>query len=115
MEKLNYSNGGVTLNFNLREPKKVNGATNVYAVMKVQGKQIKLPINCKINAWQWDAKKQVPRFTNNMTEQDRANNMQINSIISKIHSGCRLRVSWSLNRLVIKKYFGVKYWNVNLA
>ena len=84
MEKLNYSNGGVTLNFNLREPKKVNGATNVYAVVKVQGKQIKLPINCKINAWQWDAKKQVPRFTNNMTEQDRANNMQINSIINDV-------------------------------
>ena len=84
MEKLNYLNGGVTLNFNLREPKKVNGTTNVYAVIKVQGKQIKVPINAKVNPWQWDSKKQTPSITNNMTEQDRANNMQINSIINDV-------------------------------
>lgn len=84
MEKLNYLNGGVTLNFNLREPKKVNGTTNVYAVIKVQGKQIKVPINAKVNPWQWDSRKQTPKITGNMTEQDRANNMQINSIINDV-------------------------------
>jgi len=84
MTMLNYSNGGVTLNFNLREPKKVNGTTNVYAVIKVQGKQIKVSINAKVNPWQWDSKKQVPKICKDMTEQDRANNMQINNVLNDV-------------------------------
>ena len=84
MEKLNYSNGSVTLNFNLREPKKLKGSTNVYAVVKVQGKQIKLPINCKVNPWQWDSKKQVPKICKDMTQQSIDNALQINSIINDV-------------------------------
>lgn len=82
MEVLRNSN--VSLNFNLREPRKVKGATNVYAVVKVEGKQIKLPIGAKVYAWQWDAKKQVPRITNNMTQQDIANAMQLNCTLNEV-------------------------------
>lgn len=76
----------VSLNFNLREPRKVNGSTNVYAVVKVEGKQIKLPICAKVYAWQWDAKKQVPRITNNMTPQDIANAMQLNCVLNEVRT-----------------------------
>ena len=74
----------VNLNFNLREPRKVNGSTNVYAVVKVEGKQIKLPINCKVNAWQWDSKKQTPKITNNMTQKDIADAMQLNCVLNDV-------------------------------
>ena len=74
----------VSLNFNLREPRKVNGSTNVYAVVKVEGKQIKLPINCKVNAWQWDSKKQTPKITNNMTQKDIADAMQLNCVLNDV-------------------------------
>lgn len=84
MEKLNYLNEKVSLNFNLREPRKVTGTTNVYAVIKVQGKQIKVSINAKVNPWQWDSRKQTPRINNNMTEQDLQNALQINSIINDV-------------------------------
>lgn len=84
MEKLNYFNDKVTLNFNLREPKKVNGATNVYAIIKIQSKQIKVPINCKVNPWQWDSKKQVPKICKDMTQQSIDNALQINSIMNDV-------------------------------
>lgn len=74
----------VSLNFNLREPRKVNGSTQVYAVVKVEGKQIKLPINCKVNAWQWDSKKQTPKITNNMSQTDIANAMQLNCTLNEV-------------------------------
>jgi site-specific recombinase XerD len=74
----------VSLNFNLREPKKLNGSTNVYAVVKMNGKQTKISINCKVNAWCWDAKKQVPKVSQNMTQNDIANNMQVNNVLNDV-------------------------------
>lgn len=76
----------VSLNFNLREPKKLNGSTNVYAVVKMNGKQTKIAINCKVNPWQWDAKKQMPKVSNNMTPQDIANNMQVNNVLNDVRT-----------------------------
>lgn len=65
---LNVVNG-VSLNFNLREPRG-NKLTNVYAVVRIGDRQIKLPIGCRINSWQWDRHRQLPAFNTNMTEAD---------------------------------------------
>ena len=85
MKTLNYSNK-VTLNFNLREPKKVNGSTNLYAVVKVEGKQLKISLNCKVNAWEWDNKKQVPIITDGMTDKAIENALQINEKINDVRT-----------------------------
>lgn len=71
MNKLKNANL-VSLNFNLREPFG-NKCTNIYAVVKMNGKQIKIPTLLKINSWQWDKKKQMPIIHNNMTIEDREN------------------------------------------
>lgn len=80
MERLNNVNEVFTLNFNLRQPKG-NKKTNVYAVIKINGRQIKTPIDCKINPWNWDKRKQVPKFSNNMTEEDRENAQHVFNVI----------------------------------
>lgn len=80
MKRLNNVNEVFTLNFNLRQPKG-NKKTNVYAVIKINGRQIKTPIDCKINPWNWDKRKQVPKFSNNMTEEDRENAQHVFNVI----------------------------------
>ena len=80
MERLNNANEVFTLNFNLRQPKG-NKKTNVYAVIKINGRQIKTPIDCKINPWNWDKQKQIPKFSNNMTEEDRENAQHVFNVI----------------------------------
>lgn len=76
----------VSLNFNLRQPKKVNGSTNLYAVVKVEGKQIKISLNCKVCAWWWNAKKQVPIIKEGMNDKDIENALQINEKINDVRS-----------------------------
>ena len=49
-----------TLNFNLRKPNSKR-ATQIYAVIASNGKQYKIPIDCKINPWEWDTKGQRPK------------------------------------------------------
>lgn len=85
MEKLTNVNV-VTLNFNLREPKG-NKCTNVYAVLKTDGKQYKFAIGCKVNSYQWDKKRQVPTIANNMIAEDRENNIRVFEIINQIKFG----------------------------
>ena len=85
MKTLNFTNA-VTLNFNLREPKKVNGSTNLYAVVKVEGKQLKISLDCKVCAWQWNAKKQIPIIKDGMCQQDIANAMQINEVLNDVRN-----------------------------
>ena len=55
MKKLN----SISLNFNLREPR-ANRATQLYAVVRVDCKQAKIPLQCKIEPWLWDKKRQQP-------------------------------------------------------
>ena len=85
MKTLNYHNS-VTLNFNLREPKKVSGATNLYAVVKLEGKQLKISLGCKVCAWWWNAKKQMPIVTENMTDKDIENALAINQVINEVRN-----------------------------
>lgn len=53
----------VSLNFNLREPHK-KGKTQIYAILRVENKQYKIPTGCKIKPWLWDAKRQRPMLKN---------------------------------------------------
>ena len=73
----------LSLNFNLREPR-ANKATNVYAVININNRQVKMSIGLKINPWNWDKKHQCPKVNANMTEQDRSNALivfnQLNAI-----------------------------------
>lgn len=59
MNKLN----NVSLNFNLREPR-AKRATQLYCVVRVDGKQHKIPLHIKIQPWLWDNKKQIPILLN---------------------------------------------------
>ena len=79
MAELNYVKG-LTLNFNLRKPSSKK-PTNVYAVVKVCGKQIKIPTTAKINAYLWTSKKQVPMMFDSMSDAERDNAKQVLSII----------------------------------
>ena len=79
METLNYAKG-VTLNFNLRKPQSKR-ATNLYAVVKLSGKQIKIPTTAKICAYLWNSKKQLPVLSDNMSDADRGNAIAVRSII----------------------------------
>lgn len=84
MAELNYLKE-LTLNFNLRKPTSKR-PTNVYAVVKVCGKQIKIPTTAKINAYLWDSKKQVPMLLNSMSDVERDNAKQVFSIINSFQS-----------------------------
>ena len=79
MEKLKIFNSS-SLNFNLREPYK-NKSTNIYAVIKINKKQIKIPTELKINSWQWDKKKQIPIIDSMTNKEDRDNLISIFNII----------------------------------
>ena len=68
MDKLKLLNSS-SLNFNLREPYK-NKSTNIYAVIKINKKQIKIATELKINSWQWDKKKQMPIIDNRTNKED---------------------------------------------
>lgn len=68
MDKLKLLNSS-SLNFNLREPNK-NKSTNIYAVIKINKKQIKIATELKINSWQWDKKKQMPIIDNRTNKED---------------------------------------------
>ena len=79
METLNYAKG-VTLNFNLRKPQSKR-PTNIYAVIKVSGKQIKISIAAKICAYLWDSRKQLPVLSEDMSEADKINALKVSGII----------------------------------
>lgn len=74
-------NVNVSLNLNLREPKKMSGTTNVYAVVKVDGKQMKMPLCLNVYPWTWDKKQQQVKVSPTMSEEERMNNISINEKI----------------------------------
>lgn len=84
MAELNYLKE-LTLNFNLRKPTSKR-PTNIYAVVKVCGKQMKIPTTAKINAYLWDSKKQIPMLLDNMSDAERDNAKYVFSIINSFHS-----------------------------
>lgn len=79
MEVIN--NVKLSLGFNLRQPKKVETQTVIYCVVKINSKQIKLPINCKVYSYQWNNKQQMCSVKPNMIDNDRINNIEANKKI----------------------------------
>lgn len=79
MEKLN--NLTISLNLNLRQPKKMSGTTNVYAVVKIDGKQMKMPLSINVYPWTWDKRRQEVKVSPTMAEEERAKNICINEKI----------------------------------
>ena len=79
MTELNYAKE-LTLNFNLRKPTSKR-PTNIYAVVNVCGKQIKIPTTAKINAYLWDSKKQVPMLLDGMSDTERDNAKHVLDVI----------------------------------
>lgn len=73
---------GITLHFNLREPH--NKYTNIYAVLKLGMRQIKVPIPYKIKSWLWDKKKEMPLSNCTMTDAEIANAKNVINIISSL-------------------------------
>lgn len=53
MKKLN------SLNFNLREPH-ARRPTPIYAVVRIDSRQVKIPLGAKIEPWRWDKLRQIP-------------------------------------------------------
>ena len=73
-----------SLNFNVREPKKTNGKTNLYCVIKVGNRQIKMPIGVNVWAYQWNKKMQMCNVSPMMVINDRENNINANKKIFEI-------------------------------
>lgn len=82
MEVLN--NVKLSLGFNLRQPKKIETQTVVYCVIKINEKQIKVPIDSKVYSYQWNKKQQLCNINPNMVDDDRINNISVNQKIFEI-------------------------------
>lgn len=70
-------------NFNLRKPKSEK-PTNVYFVVRVKNKQIKLSTGVRVYPDQWNVKKQEAYISCRLTELDNENNTIVNEKIGKL-------------------------------
>lgn len=82
MQTLN--NVKVSFNFNLRQPKRNETATQIYCVAKVGERQIKMPCGLKVYAYQWDKRKQICVVSPNMGDMERENNIAANRKINQM-------------------------------
>lgn len=80
MEKELIDVKGITLHFNLREPR--NKYTNIYAVLRLGMRQTKIPMPYKVKSWLWDKKKEIPLTNSEMTSDEIANAKEIYNAIS---------------------------------
>ena len=71
----------VEAHFNLRHPKG-SKPTIIYMVVRVQGKQHKFSLGCKVYPSQWDSKKQRAFISPHLSELENRNNFVANNIIS---------------------------------
>ena len=56
----------------------------IYCILAVNGKQSKIPMGLKVNAWQWNKQRQQCTIAANMTDNDRANNMAVNGKLNAV-------------------------------
>ena len=82
MEKELIDVKGMTLHFNLREPR--NKYTNIYAVLRLGMRQTKIPMPYKVKSWLWDKKKEIPLTNSEMTSDEIANAKEIYNAISSL-------------------------------
>ena len=81
MERLN--NAKISFNFNLREKSKKT-ATQIYCVVRVNNRQIKIPCGLKVNPWQWNKQKQICLIGGNMMDAEKENNINANRKINEM-------------------------------
>ena len=74
----------VSVNLNLREPRKMSTRTNVYAVVKVDNRCAKLPIGVNVYSYAWNKKAQMVNVTPSMSEEERAYNIAQNAKIFEV-------------------------------
>lgn len=70
-------------NFNLRSPKSER-PTNIYFVVRIRNKQIKLSTGVRVYPDQWNVKKQEAYISCRLTELDNENNTIVNEKINKL-------------------------------
>lgn len=76
----------ISLNFNLREPCS-NKSTNIYAVLRCNKVQYKVPTGRKCKRWQWNKRQQIPIISMDMSTNDIEYNKRTFEILSKIRFG----------------------------
>ena len=74
----------VSVNLNLREPRKMSTRTNLYVVVKVDNMSAKLPIGVNVYSYAWNKKAQMVNVTPSMSEEERAYNIAQNEKIFEI-------------------------------
>lgn len=74
----------VSFNFNLRKPKRNETTTQIYCVVRVGDKQIKMPLGLKVYAYQWNKQKQTCVVSANMGDNERANNINANRKLNAV-------------------------------
>lgn len=74
----------VSVNLNLREPRKMSTRTNVYVVVKVDSMCAKLPIGVNVYPYAWNKKAQMVNVTPSMSEEERAYNIAQNAKIFEV-------------------------------
>lgn len=82
MQTLN--NVKISLNFNVRQPNKKTATSPIYCVVKIEGKQLKVPTGLKVWGYQWDKQRQQCAINANMVATEQANNANANRIINAI-------------------------------
>lgn len=92
METLNT----LTFNFNLRQPN-AKRETPLYLVVKVDGKQIKMPTGIKVLPFLWNKKKQECILSPIMSDGERTKTMQNNSVIYGIKTQCYEIINYLCN------------------
>lgn len=88
----------VSLNFNLREPKGKK-QTPIYAILRANGKQCKIPLGLKIEPWLWDARRQQPVLTSG-----NENILHIIKIISDLKLGFLRKDCYDCSKDIISKF-----------
>ena len=74
----------VSVNLNLREPRKMSTRTNLYVVVKVDNMSAKLPIGVNVYSYAWNKKAQMVNVTPSMSEEERAYNIAQNAKIFEV-------------------------------
>ena len=85
MEKQTFVNE-ITAHFNLRE-RNTERPTNLYMVINVDGKQIKIPTGVKVYPYHWNGKKQMPLVSTALSENDNRNNGIIINRLKQMKQG----------------------------
>lgn len=73
----------LSLNFNLRN-KKSSKTTQIYAIVKLNDKQVKLSFGLKVYPYQWDALRQECKVMPNVIESERANCLKNNILLYRV-------------------------------